>query len=583
MFTSIRFKLIFSVLAFIVPLIIILFLSNNYAMKVVRNQVAQSNKNLVSLYMNQIDRNLEEADKYLYQQAAQNTDFLSLELSEASHGKQYYSAKIRLSNMINADISNYRTMDLFYIYSVRNSDLFTTTIPGSSFQDRERIYDHIHSMLNEDNEGGGSVNDSDWVVRQVDGRYYLSHFVKTGHVYVGAWVDIGKVMSPLNLIRFGENGKAMLVTDGDAPLTDSGFIRDNQIDLSDKGDAYKLTGTDNRFLVVSDRSLEGNFRLVAVISDEEILQDLPYVERLLQYLPAFSVMLVVLFLIFLRKHILLPVGRIVTAMRRLKHGDFDVRINQQPVSVEFDLMKETFNGMIEQIQELKIDIYEERIRKQNEELKVLKLQINPHFFLNSLHIIFQMAQIKDYAMIQEMSLCLVKHFRFMFRTDLTFVRLGEELEHTRNYIHIQELRFPDHLTFEIDVDDALKDCMIPPFLVQMFVENSIKHALTLDHPLHLSIRIVPERSKEANRLRVSIADSGAGFTVETIENLKKEHEIHKGEHLGIWNVRRRLSLLYDNQADIVFFNQPQGGAVVEILIPFQTSVEPEILVLMQKE
>ncbi|MGO4271982.1 two-component sensor histidine kinase, partial [Paenibacillus sp. TAF58] len=78
LFKSLRFKLIFGLLIIVIPIVAFMIYNNLYAIKVVRNQVAQSNKNLISLYMGQIDRNLDEVDKYLFNFAAQDTGLLVL-------------------------------------------------------------------------------------------------------------------------------------------------------------------------------------------------------------------------------------------------------------------------------------------------------------------------------------------------------------------------------------------------------------------------------------------------------------------------------------------------------------------------
>ena len=105
-------------------------------------------------------------------------------------------------------------------------------------------------------------------------------------------------------------------------------------------------------------------------------------------------------------------------------------------------MTDTFNTMMDEIHKLKINVYEEQLATQRSELKHLQLQINPHFLFNSLNIVYHLASVKNLALIQEMILCLVQYFRFMFRSNSHFVSLSDELDHTRNYLTIQQMRFP---------------------------------------------------------------------------------------------------------------------------------------------
>lgn len=73
-------------------------------------------------------------------------------------------------------------------------------------------------------------------------------------------------------------------------------------------------------------------------------------------------------------------------------------------------MSGEFNRMADQIKKLKIDVYEEQLNKQRAELKHLQLQINPHFFLNSLNIIYSFTFTGQYDLIQKMSLYLMRYF-----------------------------------------------------------------------------------------------------------------------------------------------------------------------------
>lgn len=227
--------------------------------------------------------------------------------------------------------------------------------------------------------------------------------------------------------------------------------------------------------------------------------------------------------------------------------------------------------MIQQIQELKINVYEEQLNSQKAELKHLQLQINPHFFLNSLNIIYNLAQVKNYGLIQEMSISLVDYFRFMFRSNMVFVKLGEEIEHTRNYLRIQEMRFPGNLTFDIQASETLSSCFVPPLLIQTFVENAIKHAVTLDEPIHIQVSVVPDAAAPDKRIQVSIRDTGTGFPEAVLAQLQSEPDklSEDGGHIGIWNVKRRLQLLYNDRTQITFANGREGGACIEIVLPLK--------------
>lgn len=235
-----------------------------------------------------------------------------------------------------------------------------------------------------------------------------------------------------------------------------------------------------------------------------------------------------------------------------------------------------FNAMMSEVERLRINVYEEQLNKQKEELQRLQLQVNPHFFLNTLNIIYNLAKIKNYDLILDMTMSLIEYFRFMFRSNTSFVPLKDELEHTRNYLKIQNLRFPEKLKWTIHSPDYLLDVPIPPLVIQSFVENSIKHAVTLDEPLIIEVQIEFLIEEHGSRMKISIRDTGPGFKKDILEKLQagRSVENERGEHTGIWNVERRLRLLYGEVASIVYDNDLHTfGAKIEIIVPTNPGLE----------
>ncbi|MNJ60830.1 Sensor histidine kinase YpdA [compost metagenome] len=122
--------------------------------------------------------------------------------------------------------------------------------------------------------------------------------------------------------------------------------------------------------------------------------------------------------------------------------------------------------------------------------------------------------------------------------------------------------------------EALSKVYVPPLVIQTFVENSIKHAPQVDHPLYLSIEIetVMQPSFSDPHIRIIIRDTGKGFPDDILLELQAGKRIvdEQGEHIGIWNVWHRLRLLYGERSVMSFYNQTDSGAVVEIRLPLQT-------------
>ncbi|MDQ0115163.1 sensor histidine kinase [Paenibacillus harenae] len=563
---SIRLKLVIGLLLITLPTVSFLIYNNNYAIEVVHNQVAESNRHLISMYMSQIDNGLNDVDKYLTNLIVNDKDLQELEFRHSEQDR--ILAKVRLDNKVKVDIATLPSVDSFFIYSIPRQDYIEAFQDSESLSEREEVRGYIQRLLLEMQQTGELMN-RQWYVQTIGQNHYLFRVLQTSEAYVGAWVNVEKLSIPLNLLNLGEKGLSLFTDEHREPMTHAEAVRELGVDLTGDLRHYYLSGRDDAFLVVGESSSKGNFSLVALIPDRQILENLTYLRKIALLTPIGALVLVGLSLILLRNMVLKPLNRILAAMKRIGQGNLNARIEPHPSSDEFQLVNETFNHMIDQVRELRIAVYEEQLSKQKAELQHLQLQINPHFFMNSLNIIYNLALVKNFELIQEMALSLVQYFRYMFRSNLTFVPLRDELQHIRNYIRIQQLRFPGKLEFGLSAPDYLLDVRIPPLFIQTFAENSIKHAASSNPAIGLSVRIDLDDSGPEPRLSVKILDTGPGFAEEILVQLRagKRIEDEQGEHIGIWNVRQRLSLLYGGQAILSLSNAEPTGAAVEMLLP----------------
>jgi len=564
-FNSLLFKLFFSVLFIICPLIVVHIVNNYYAVEVVRSQVAQSNKNMLNIYMDQIDKGLDGAGKYIFQMTQNNTDLYYLQYNDSLDSNDYEEAKIRLFNTITNQSYLYTSIDSIFIYSEAYKDFLFTQNSSEDYFGRYEARDEIYQLLEKK---PNELREGTWNIWRGKKNYYLIQYYNVNGVYVGAWVNMDKLITPFKYIDFGDTGRALLATSNFKPITNKAFIKKEKIDLTIKQKRYVITGERDRFVLMKKKSSQANFYLAALIPEKQILEKLPFLQRISSLITVLAVVFLLFFIFIMRKVFLQPINRIVSAMKKLRKGDLDIRLPANLNSTEFQMMNGTFNHMVSEIKDLKINVYEEKLNLQKAELKHLQLQINPHFFLNSLNIIYNLATVKDFTIIQEMAKCLADYFRFMCRSNSYFVKLEDELKHTENYLKIQQLRFPESFKYYIESPPEFLNCKIPPLVIQTIVENSIKHAFNLDDSLNIFIEVMKEADSEF--LNIKMQDTGEGFPEEVLRSLNEEQPLinEEGERMGIWNVKQRLNLLYGEKAAIRFSNEQGKGATVNIQIPY---------------
>ncbi|MGE7057052.1 sensor histidine kinase, partial [Paenibacillus glucanolyticus] len=237
--------------------------------------------------------------------------------------------------------------------------------------------------------------------------------------------------------------------------------------------------------------------------------------------------------------------------------------------IELEQVNSQFKHLIEQIKKFKIDIYEQELEKQRIQLDYMKLQINPHFFLNCLTNIYSMAQMHMFKEIEYMSLSTSKYFRYIFQSVDHVVRLEDEIEHVRIYLEIQKHRYRDAFSYRIEYKDDLAGLTIPPLVLQTFIENAVKYAVSRDQELQIRLSVALVTEGEKLYTVIQISDTGPGFPMEVLDKLAngKPLDQSEGKHIGIMNTMQRLELLYHHRAQVEFSNPAGGGACVSLTLP----------------
>ena len=177
--------------------------------------------------------------------------------------------------------------------------------------------------------------------------------------------------------------------------------------------------------------------------------------------------------------------------------------------------------------------------KNQAELHALHSRINPHFLYNSLNSIASLAHINP-DKTENMAIGLSELFRYSInKENKTFVMVWEELEMVKKYLEIEKTRFEDKLIYEIEVDEKVKETLIPKFLIQPLAENAIKHGLSKIKEVG---KITIEVKQLERDLVITIFDNGSDFPKEPVSGY------------GLQNLNDKLEIIYGNKAFINWEN-----------------------------
>ncbi|WBL23535.1 sensor histidine kinase [Zunongwangia sp. HRR-M8] len=168
------------------------------------------------------------------------------------------------------------------------------------------------------------------------------------------------------------------------------------------------------------------------------------------------------------------------------------------------------------------------------QLNTLKGQINPHFMFNSLNNIRGLI-LEDVPRARNMLTSLSETLRYsLTKSTLNSIALEDELDMVRNFIEISKIQLEDRLQFEEKIDKRSLNILIPPMIIQMLIENAIKHGIS---SLKEGGLIVLSTSLSDHQLKIEVTNTG------TLKTSKDSTE------LGLKNIKQRLALLYGEKAD----------------------------------
>ena len=233
---------------------------------------------------------------------------------------------------------------------------------------------------------------------------------------------------------------------------------------------------------------------------------------------------------------------------------------------EFRVWAQSFNQMLQQLDAYYQDIYQQKLLIKNAEIRALQSQMDPHFLFNVLNTIAWKAQMTDNEEIYEMVISLGSMLKMnTLSRNHTFTSIEKEMEYVRLYVYLQQMRFEDKISCDIQIPEQVLSCEIPCLSIQPLAENAIVHGLEPKKGKgHLIIQII---ESDNNMLEICIIDDGIGFeSIPDIQNIAPSHK-DSHTHIGLKNLDKRLKLLYGPDSGIRITSIPNKCTTVSFHVP----------------
>lgn len=264
-----------------------------------------------------------------------------------------------------------------------------------------------------------------------------------------------------------------------------------------------------------------------------------------------------------------PVQKLDLAMQQVERGNYDVEL-ESTAEDELGRLTANFNRMTREYRENLERSVQREIELNETRLSMLQAQLNPHFLYNTLDSIKWMGVTNGVPQVAGMATDLAALLRAGISGE-KLITLEQELELINRYLEIQEMRFADSFTCEIEVEDRFQRCIVPKLVLQPIVENAIIHGVADMEYGYIKI----SAREDGGDMILTVSDNGKGIDEAVLALLNSPGHQLPGGHLGLSNVDKIIKLYYGESYGIAVFSQPDEGCRVELRLPCEKQDKQE--------
>lgn len=572
-------KLVLSFLLMMIPIYVSSLLMNQSGQEVVQKQISESMASRVHFYLTSLETELSRLTK-LKLEYVNDDDLLTLgtaaeRLNDFERSRTILAVKSKLYLLKSSSpfVENVK----LYIPALGRSIIannYDDSIPE----------DELNAILEPDNMKSTVFSYRDRLL--LSGVYPDAIYVNRKPV-LAVEIELSKaeIVRTLSSIVNGEQGGALLIDsdhDWNVSAGIDGQLLANFSDtlLGQPGNVRKEMGqftmeaNGNSFFVAHEYSDVLDTTLAVFVPASTVLQPLNQHRNWIWTLSLIALVLIALFSYWIYRLIHKPVKRLMISFRKVEKGDLSIRVYHRNQD-EFHYLYNQFNHMVDRIQVLIHEVYEQQIRSQQSELKQLQSQINPHFFYNSFFILQGLVRMREHELADRMFHHLGSYFQFITRTGAETVSLGMEMKHAASYVEIQKIRFSGTIDVEQEeCPEAWERSVVPRLIVQPLIENAYVHGLeNKTQGGRLRIRF---REEPGEFLCIEVEDNGDSLDGEGLERLRKwlAASDRAMETTGILNVHRRLRLKFGSECGLTVYRSELGGLLARLTIRREKAVDP---------
>ena len=530
---------------FFFKLLLVLLLINiliNIAMSnITRNFIKNQNivhlRSSIEIYADSVNEKLHSVERFMYSTITHNES-----LEKLNHVQTFldYQENLKKVQTSFAEFEYQNETHMTFLLETDSTDHFINVsnlyIP---YEDYLLLKSNLKSLRSD-------ISDRKWKNVTTKNSEYLVKSVHYEGKIIYAVISSEDILKPLKKLNIGNNGKLSLKEPNNIP-------------------------SENYLIHAQNEKTHLPFDIYVLVDYAEVFRNITLLEVFLSAVPIIITILSIIIILYIRQWMIKPITRLTERLSQLGDSIPPSEFFISEGILEIDKANDKLNKVIFDMQELKIREYHSQLELKKIELNYLKNQIRPHFYLNMLSMIHSMLQTKNYKEIEELTILTSNYLRHLFMANQDFSELKDEVQHIKDYLEIQRIRYGNSIYFSLDYNDDLQNTLVPSLLLQTFIENTIKHGFSFQDLFTILLSIKKVKTENSDYIQICIEDNGPGFSEEILSKLNQKQSLitEDGHHIGITNTIERLNLLYPNDYTITFENNEEGGAKILLLIPYK--------------
>ena len=530
---------------FFFKLLLILLLINiliNIAMSnITRNFIKNQNivhlRSSIEIYADSVNEKLHSVERFMYSTITHNES-----LENLNHVQTFLEYQENLKK-VQTSFTEFEYQNETHMTFLLETDSTEHFINVSNlyipYEDYLLLKSNLKSLRSD-------ISDRKWKNVTTKNSEYLVKSVHYEGKIIYAVISSEDILKPLRKLNIGNNGKLSLKEPNNIP-------------------------SENYLIHAQNEKTHLPFDIYVLVDYAEVFRNITLLEVFLSAVPIIITILSIIIILYIRQWMIKPITRLTERLSQLGESIPPSEFFISESILEIDKANDKLNKVIFDMQELKIREYHSQLELKKIELNYLKNQIRPHFYLNMLSMIHSMLQTKNYKEIEELTILTSNYLRHLFMANQDFSELKDEVQHIKDYLEIQRIRYGNSIYFSLDYNSDLQNTLVPSLLLQTFIENTIKHGFSFQDLFTILLSIKKVKTEDSDYIQICIEDNGPGFSEEILSKLNQKQSLitEDGHHIGITNTIERLNLLYPNDYTITFENNEEGGAKILLLIPYK--------------